>query len=392
MQLFLGWKDLIYLFSMFIGFWIGVILLVHGIKKNKTNIALSFYFFSLTYAVFLAWLISSGNHSYFPQLYRTGNIAGLLFAPLIFLYISQGVNEKSWQVIDLIHLLPALVYLIDFFPIIFLLSPEEKLALVQSEIANPSVFTRFNQSRFFPSDFHPLARTILISAYWLASIRLLWKQGRKVADLSKSFGKEWVIWMKTLLFLQILIFFPFFFIVNFVDAGLGFDLIHLTASITLLTSGIALLFFPKVLYGLDEFEFILHSQDEITKTESPGRLTIEKETEIEDKLKVVLDDQKAYLKNGYTISDLAKDTGIPAYLLTQYINRKLETSFSELINQKRIEACCSMMESGQYKHLTLEGLAELCGFNNRNSFSAAFKKFKGMTPSQFQKKFSLTEG
>lgn len=385
MQLFLGWKDLIYLFSMFIGFWIGVILLIHGIKKNKTNITLSFYFFSLTYAVFLAWLISSGYHINFPQLYRTGNIAGLLFAPLIYLYISQGVNEKSWQTVDIIHLLPAFIYLIDFFPIIFLLNPEEKLALVQSEIANPYVFTSFNQSRFFPSNFHTLARTILISTYWLASIRLLWKQGNKVADLSKFFGKEWVIWMKTLLFLQILIFFPFFFLVSFVDTGLGFDLIHLTASITLLSSGIAILFFPKVLYGLNEFEFILHSQEEITKTETQGRLSGEKEAEIESLVKVVLDDQKSFLKNGFTLSDLAKETGIPAYLLTHYINRSLDTSFSELINQKRIEACCSMMESGQYKHLTLEGLAELCGFNNRNSFSAAFKKFKGMTPSQYQK-------
>jgi AraC-like DNA-binding protein len=302
------------------------------------------------------------------------------------------IEEKSWKALDLIHLVPALIYLIDFFPVIFMLSTEDKLVLVQSEIANPSLFTRFNQSRFFMPGFYPVVRTIFISAYWLASIRLLWKHGRKVADLSRFFGKEWVLWMKTLLFLEILIFLPFFVLVNFVDPSIGFDLIHFTASITLLTSAIALLFFPKVLYGLDEFEFILHTQEEVTKTESPGRLTNEKEIEIEDKLKVVLDDQKTYLKNGYTISDLAKDTGIPAYLLTQYINRKLETSFSELINHKRIEACCNLMESGKYKHLTLEGLAELCGFNNRNSFSAAFKKFKGMTPSQFQKKFSLTEG
>jgi AraC-like DNA-binding protein len=390
MQLFLGWKDIIYIFSMFIGFLIGLILLVHGIKKNKTNLALSLSFLALTYAVFLAWLISSGYHTYLPQLYRTGNIAAMLYAPFTYLYISQVIEERSWKSQDLIHLIPALVYLIDFFPVIFMLSTDDKLILVQSEIANPSIFTRFNQSRIFPPDFYPLVRTILISAYWLASFRLLWKHGRKVADLSRFFGKEWVLWMKTLLFLEILIFLPFFVLVNFVDPSIGFDLIHFTASITLLTSGIALLFFPKVLYGLNEFEFILHTQEEHTKSESPGRLTGEKETEIQEKLKVVLNDQKGYLKNGYTISDLAKDTGIPAYLLTQYINRKLETSFSELINQKRIEACCHLMESGQYKHLTLEGLAELCGFNNRNSFSAAFKKFKGMTPSQFQKSILLS--
>ena len=96
-------------------------------------------------------------------------------------------------------------------------------------------------------------------------------------------------------------------------------------------------------------------------------------------------------EKGYTINELAKDVQIPAYLLTQYINRKLETNFSDLINQERIEECCQLMESGEYKHLTLEGLADKCGFNNRNSFSVAFKKFKGVTPSQFQKDQGLLQ-
>lgn len=107
--------------------------------------------------------------------------------------------------------------------------------------------------------------------------------------------------------------------------------------------------------------------------------------QIQEQLNLVLAKEKKHLQKGYTINDLAKDTQVPAYLLTLYINRILQNNFSDLINQQRIEECCRLMDSGKYKHLTLEGLADICGFSNRNSFSGAFKKFKGVTPSQYQK-------
>lgn len=391
MELVLGWKDLIYLGSNLIGFLIAIILILFGVRKNKANILIGLSFLFMTYAVFLAFLIDSGYHVRLPALYRTGNIGALLFAPLAFLYIRKVVDSRELSYKDLIHFLPAFIYLVDFFPVLFLTSLEEKRQLIQSEIQDPTVFVYFNQSRFFPSNFYTLARTFLIVVYWFLSIRIIYRYGKRVADISQTFGKEWVLWMKIYIYSELLLFLPFFILARFVDSSVGYDLIHLTGAFVILASGVAILFFPKILYGFNEFEFMLDEQKQKTKQESTDYLTPEREFHIQQKLNFALEQEKKHLQKGYTINELAKDTQIPAYLLTLYINRKLLTNFSDLINQQRIEECCQLMNSGKYKHLTLEGLADVCGFSNRNSFSGAFKKFKGITPSQFQKNFNHME-
>ncbi|WP_187176289.1 AraC family transcriptional regulator [Algoriphagus sp. AK58] len=374
-----------------IGFLIGILLVFYGFQKQKANILIGLSFLFLTYAVFLAFLIDSGYHIQLPHLYRTGNIAALLFAPLAFLYIRQVVENRKISIRDFYHFLPALVYLADFSPVLFLTSVEEKRQLIQSEIEDPVVFVYFNQSRFFPSNFYTLARTFLIFIYWFFSIRILYQYGKRYADLSQTFGKEWVTWMKIYVYSELILFLPFVILARFVDLSVGYDLIHLTGAIVILSSGIAIFFFPKVLYGINEFEFILATQKEKTKPEISDVLNSEKELHIQEQLNLILAKEKKHLQKGYSINDLAKDTQIPAYLLTLFINRILQTNFSDLINQHRIEECCFLMDSGKLKHLTLEGLADVCGFSNRNSFSGAFKKFKGMTPSQYQKsRSSLT--
>lgn len=391
MELVLSWKDLFYLGSNLIGFLIGVLLIFYGVKKNKANVLIGLSFIFITYAVFLGFLIDSGYHIELPILYRTGNIAGLLFAPLAFLYIRQVVENRNVSVSDFYHFIPTLIYVVDFFPILFLTSMEEKRILIESEIQNPMVFVYFNQSRFFPSNFYTMGRTLLLVIYWFFSIRLINRFGKIAVDKSRTFGKEWILWMKIFIYSELLLFVPFFIFGRFVSTSIGFDLIHLTGAFVILASGVAILFFPKVLYGFNEFEYLLDEQKEKPKPESSEFLTSEKESQIQTRLSHVLKQEKKHLQKGYTINDLAKDAQIPAYLLTHFINRKLETNFSDLINQERIEECCKCMGSGEYRHLTLEGLADQCGFRNRNSFSVAFKKFKGVTPSQYQKDQSLPQ-
>lgn len=389
MEFVLTGKDLIYLGSNLIGFLIGVLLIVFGYKKNKANILIGLSFLFLTYGVFLAFLIDSGYHLLIPQIYRTGNIGALLFAPLAFLYIRHVAENRRISIHDIYHLFPAIIYILDFFPILFFTSLEAKKMMIESEIQNPAVFVYFNQSRFFPTNSYTFARTILIFIYWVFSIRILQRLKTKSLSVGQTFGKEWVLWMNIYVYSTMMLFLPFFIFARFVDASIGYDLIHLTGAFVILTSGLALLFFPKVLYGFNEVEYMEVEQKQIPKSDSLDYLTSKKESQIQTQLHLVLKQEKKHLQKGYTINDLAKDIQVPAYILTHFINRKLATNFSDLINQERIEECCLCMESGEYKHLTLEGLADKCGFSNRNSFSIAFKKFKGVTPSQFQKNQDL---
>ena len=145
----------------------------------------------------------------------------------------------------------------------------------------------------------------------------------------------------------------------------------------------SLLFFPTLLYGLKAQKHIDKRVQE--KIDTKGILTTPKIAEIDEQLKIVMNQQKKFLNRGYSIHDLSLDTGIQGYLLTLFINHHLDSSFSDFINQKRIEEACLLIDSGKYNHLSINGLAELAGFNNRNSFTLAFQKFKNVSPSVYIK-------
>lgn len=385
MEIVIHFKDLIYLSSHLIGVLISALLIYIGIKNYPPNILLGLSFASLTYGAFIAWLIFSGLYVHFPALYRTGNIGGLLFPPFFYLYIRSVLypQSESWK--DLLFFFPLLLYIIDYFPVLFLISLVEKKNLILQEIHDPVLFTSFNQAWFLPKNFHTLFRTLVILFFWVLSFRLLYL--KKKENGFQKFEKPWFNWMIIYLVFNSLLIFPFLLSNFFSYQSIQYDFAHLTGAILLLVSASTILFFPQVLYGTNQFEYIRKVQDEMTDDGKSyeEKIPPEKYLHIEQKLKEALEGKKVYVQKGYSLADLAKETKIPAYQLTYHINRNLNSTFYDLINYQRIEETCRIIESGKYKHLTLEALSEKSGFNNRNSFSVAFKKFKGIKPSEYLK-------
>lgn len=389
MEITIHLKDLIYLGSHLLGVVISAVLFYVGLRKYRPNIFLALSFFTLTYGTFIAWLVSSGNFVHFPALYRTGNIGGLLFPAFFYLYIRNVLYPNSNSKRDILVFLPVMLFLADYSHVIFGMTVAEKKELIIQEVYDPQLFVAFNQSLFLPNNFHTLFRTFVILVFLLLSVRLLVQ--RYYRKEVPAFERPWLNWMSIYLIFLSMMIFPFI-VANMLQlAHLQYDLSHLTGSILMLGSGFAILFFPKVLYGHDQFEYLRVVQEE--KVSQNPKVEVdwpaEKTTHFEQRIEEVLDINKAYLQKGYTLADLAKDTKIPAYQLTHFLNQVQNSTFHDLINRRRIEETCRIIQSGQFQHLTLEALAEKSGFNNRNSFSVAFKKFKGMKPSEFLKQFQI---
>jgi AraC-like DNA-binding protein len=388
MEFVLDWKDLFYLLSIFVGLLVGFLLIIYGYKKNRDNILIGASFILLSYAIFLAFLIYSAYHTHLPHLYRTGNIGALSFAPLAYLYIRKVGSGISLKKTDLIHVIPVVIYIADFYPILFQMSSAEKTLLIQAEIQDPFIFVHFNQSRFFPSFFYTWSRTVFISFYWLFSARILLKASKKQKQL--NLGKEWLSWMKLYIFCMMFLFLPYAVLSQIAKSEILFDLIHLTGALLLVLSGITVFFYPKVLYGLSEIPLPKDENTSLAIDKEDDILTPEKEKLIRHQLETHLFKEKKYLLKQYSIADLARDTSVPSYLLSRYINRNLDTNFSEFINKHRVDECCALMNQSEFQHLSLEGIADYCGFNNRNSFYTAFKRHTGKTPAQYLK--SITNG
>jgi AraC-like DNA-binding protein len=92
-----------------------------------------------------------------------------------------------------------------------------------------------------------------------------------------------------------------------------------------------------------------------------------------------------YLKRGYNLKQLSEDTSIPLHHLSAFINQYYHIHFNDFINEYRVQYCQVKIKNDEWRSKTLEAIAEESGFNNRNTFTAAFKKVTGSNPSDFLK-------
>jgi AraC-like DNA-binding protein len=159
------------------------------------------------------------------------------------------------------------------------------------------------------------------------------------------------------------------------------------AFVTLLLN-VSILFFPTVIYGI----FVDDLEDEQQESVSPmyatkfkGGANVEVDfKEIADQLNEYFQG-KSYLKPGFNLSVITKETQIPYHKLTNYFTMYLGVNFNDWKNDIRIAHAVDLIDNGRAKNLTLESIAYSCGYLSRSNFVNAFRKKMGMTPSEYVK-------
>lgn len=104
---------------------------------------------------------------------------------------------------------------------------------------------------------------------------------------------------------------------------------------------------------------------------------------ITDRLHLLMTVRRPYLSATYTLKDLGIDLAIPYYIVSCYLNRKVGLRFNDYVNKHRVEYFKELVIRGDMSNTTLDGIAGKCGFRNRNTLAISFKRFTGMTPSEF---------
>ena len=96
-------------------------------------------------------------------------------------------------------------------------------------------------------------------------------------------------------------------------------------------------------------------------------------------------DEKPYKDPDLSLSKLATQLHLSTNQLSQVINQFYQKNFYDFINSYRIEEVKLSMINGAVKRHTLLGIALESGFNSKATFNRFFKKYTGITPSQFLK-------
>jgi AraC-like DNA-binding protein len=114
-------------------------------------------------------------------------------------------------------------------------------------------------------------------------------------------------------------------------------------------------------------------------------LSPEHVVELDNRLTAFLSNEQPFLKPSYTLRQLADDTQIPLHHLSAFINQHYGLHFNDFINTYRIRHCTMKIQNKEWKQKKLQAIAGESGFNNRNTFTAAFKKVVGVNPSEYLK-------
>jgi len=103
---------------------------------------------------------------------------------------------------------------------------------------------------------------------------------------------------------------------------------------------------------------------------------------LRQELTMLLAEKRIYLNPDIKVDDVAKQLGTNARSLSEMLHREMQTSFSLLINQYRINRAKELLESSDEK---ISNLAYQCGFNSNQVFFRTFAKITGKTPSEWRK-------
>ncbi len=114
-------------------------------------------------------------------------------------------------------------------------------------------------------------------------------------------------------------------------------------------------------------------------------ITEERVEEIMSQIESLMQETKQYRDQELSIYNLSKELEINKTYLSYVINEKKGQNFSSFINHYRINEAKILLHDKEMENYTIEGIANTVGFNSKSSFNAAFKKYEGMTPSEYKK-------
>jgi len=99
-------------------------------------------------------------------------------------------------------------------------------------------------------------------------------------------------------------------------------------------------------------------------------------------VKISLEKIRDHFAERISIESVAEELGVSASYLSRKFKEITNHTFLELLNEHRIQQSVKLLNTGKFR---VSEIGEKVGFNEYKHFYAVFKKFTGLTPSDFTK-------
>jgi len=100
----------------------------------------------------------------------------------------------------------------------------------------------------------------------------------------------------------------------------------------------------------------------------------------------LMEQERLFLDPELTLKLVCERLYTNSSYLSQVINEHLGTSFKDFVNHLRVEEAKRLLIDSKTQNLTIITVGFEAGFNSKDAFARAFKKFTGVTPKEFRKR------
>ncbi len=133
----------------------------------------------------------------------------------------------------------------------------------------------------------------------------------------------------------------------------------------------------------------IHYQKKSTKRlekYKTSALQPEKVEEVVPKLLRLMEAERLFLDPDLTLRELSQRLRIHYNHLSRIINERFGLNYNDFINRYRIEEAKQKLADEEQRESTILDILLSTGFYSKSVFNTAFKKFTGITPSEYRKK------
>ena len=121
------------------------------------------------------------------------------------------------------------------------------------------------------------------------------------------------------------------------------------------------------------------------RMDSPLALSPKESQTLTGALSQLMNEKQPFLQQDLNLRALSAHLGITTKKLSTLLNSYMNTTFTDFINEYRVNWFLKEVEAGKLQHLTVSGLMNECGFSSKATFYRAFKKINGCTPTEWLK-------
>jgi len=310
-----------------------------------------------------------------------------LYGVLIYFYVRELIYPELYHLKrnTYLHFIPTVLQII-FAWSLFFLSTNRQIAILQNEdlLCMTDVVWEF-----ILGDFELLTAVVSVAIYLLLSFKLLRQHRIQIRDKLSYSENINLNWLRLLLISLLVVYFLWLtkvFISDWFQLEETFDIIvGLSLVLLIYSMGYLGLRQPIIFTQIKTDDSKKNHNETENKKYIKSSLSADSSKAFLKELQQLMQQEKPYLDNKLSLTQLANKMGISSNYLSQTINEQLKVNFFDFINGYRIQDAKERLENPLRKNENILTVAMDCGFNSKSAFYNAFRKQLGMTPSQYRK-------